>query len=354
MTVTLYHGDCLEILPTLEAGSVDLVFVDPPYNIGVFAKMPPDEYLDWCEQWISACSQKLKPNGAFWVSHKDPDVLVNISQIIAKYGRDRINWVTWDKYNGADQGTQYVMNRTKLHPQGKRAFDADAEYLIFHADEGQWTAQCDEERGFIFEPIRAYLEGERQRADISKEDINEFLGFRRLGGMAGRHYFSRSQWQLPIEEHYAKMQALFNEQGQYPAPSYEDHHTMPRFHFERDHHADYEYLRADYEYLRADYEDLRYTFNNPGLVSSVWQIPPAPKNGHPTPKPVELMERIILTTSNPGDVVLDPMMGSGTTGVACVQTGRDFIGIEIDEGYFNIAKGRIEKAQNEMVQAELL
>ena len=49
--------------------------------------------------------------------------------------------------------------------------------------------------------------------------------------------------------------------------------------------------------------------------------------------------------TRPGDTVLDPFMGSGTTGVACVQTGRNFIGIEIDEGYFNIAKQRIEQAQ---------
>ena len=52
-------------------------------------------------------------------------------------------------------------------------------------------------------------------------------------------------------------------------------------------------------------------------------------------------------------LVLDPFMGSGTTGVACIQTGRRFIGIEIDEHYFDIARARIEKAQREMVQLEL-
>jgi len=51
-----------------------------------------------------------------------------------------------------------------------------------------------------------------------------------------------------------------------------------------------------------------------------------------------------------GDTVLDCFMGSGTTGVACVQTGRNFIGIEIDPGYYEIAKARIEQAQSEMVQ----
>ncbi len=70
------------------------------------------------------------------------------------------------------------------------------------------------------------------------------------------------------------------------------------------------------------------------------------ENGlHPTQKPIALMKWCIEMFTQEGDTILDPFMGSGTTGVACVQTGRNFIGIEIDEGYFNIAKKRIEQAQ---------
>ena len=70
------------------------------------------------------------------------------------------------------------------------------------------------------------------------------------------------------------------------------------------------------------------------------------KRAHPTQKPVALMEWCLNRAKVPiGATVLDPFMGSGTTGVACVQTGRNFIGIEIDEGYYNIAKRRIEAAQ---------
>ncbi len=66
------------------------------------------------------------------------------------------------------------------------------------------------------------------------------------------------------------------------------------------------------------------------------------ENGvHPTQKPVALMEYLVLTYTNEGDVVLDNTMGSGTTGVACMNTGRRFIGIERDETYFNIARSRI-------------
>ena len=65
---------------------------------------------------------------------------------------------------------------------------------------------------------------------------------------------------------------------------------------------------------------------------------------HPTQKPVALMEYLIKTYSNEGETVLDNCMGSGTTGVACVNTNRKFIGIEMDEQYYKIAKERIESA----------
>jgi site-specific DNA-methyltransferase (adenine-specific) len=66
---------------------------------------------------------------------------------------------------------------------------------------------------------------------------------------------------------------------------------------------------------------------------------------HPTQKPLDLMVWLILEYTNEGDTILGPFMGSGTTGVACVQTGRNFIGIEIDPDYFAIAEKRIKEAQ---------
>ena len=313
----LICGDCLEVLPTLADESVDLIFCDPPYNIGIFSKKPPDEYLAWCEAWIAECSRVLAANGAFWVSHSKPVVLARLSEMIAGHGRGLVNWVTWDKYEWA-----YVR---KFKEAGTRSFIDASEYLIYHADEGDWTAQCDRERGFIFEPLRAYLEGERDRAGLTTQDVAEAwrvkTGNDNRTGMAG-HWFSPVQWSLPTEDNYNWLRHTFhvlNEGG--------------------------EYLRRDYEDLRRDYEDLRYTFNNPGKVSSVWQIPPAPSNGHPTPKPEALLERIILATSNEGDTVLDPFMGSGTTGAVAVRLGRDFTGIDISEKWVAFSEKRIGEAQ---------
>ena len=318
--------DAREVLPIIPGNSIDLVVTDPPYNIGKAAWDKVPDYLDWCEKWIAECSRVLKRNGAFWVSHSKPLVLAKLSEMVAGHGRGLVNWVTWDKYNGAPPGDQYVMNKTKLHPQGKRALDQDAEYLIFHADEGDWTRQCDKERGFIFEPLRAYLSSERDRAGWTTrrvaERFQEKTGSRTVTGMAG-HWFERVQWVLPTAENYNWLRTLFNTNGT-------------------------EYLRREYEGLRREYEGLRYTFNNPGKVSSVWQIPPAGKNGHPTPKPEALLERIIRATSNEGDVVLDPFLGSGTTAVAATKLGRHFIGIEINPDYCKIAETRLANLQPEI------
>ena len=68
---------------------------------------------------------------------------------------------------------------------------------------------------------------------------------------------------------------------------------------------------------------------------------------YPTQKPVALLEYLIKTYTNEGETVLDNCMGSGSTGVACLNTNRNFIGIELDENYFNIAKDRIESIQQE-------
>lgn len=74
---------------------------------------------------------------------------------------------------------------------------------------------------------------------------------------------------------------------------------------------------------------------------------PRYKDGHPTQKPVPLLEHLVKTYTNEKDVVLDNCMGSGSTGIACVNTGRKFIGMEMNEDYFNMANKRISEAIEE-------
>lgn len=69
---------------------------------------------------------------------------------------------------------------------------------------------------------------------------------------------------------------------------------------------------------------------------------------HPTQKPLAIMYEL-LKTAHPGDTILDPFMGSGTTGVACIKLGLNFVGVERDPGYFAIAQRRIAAAQAQLV-----
>lgn len=84
---------------------------------------------------------------------------------------------------------------------------------------------------------------------------------------------------------------------------------------------------------------------NQNCKSCVWRFKTEESKVHPTQKPVPLFEYLIHSSSDEGDTIFDPFMGSGTTGVACVHTGRNFIGIELDPDYFKIARRRIEGAQ---------
>jgi DNA modification methylase len=87
---------------------------------------------------------------------------------------------------------------------------------------------------------------------------------------------------------------------------------------------------------------------NEHCMGGVWDFPSGKSKKHPTEKPLKLFSYLVGVSSNKEQLVLDPFMGSGTTGVACKELGRNFIGIEICEKYFNIAKRRIENTTQDM------
>ncbi len=94
--------------------------------------------------------------------------------------------------------------------------------------------------------------------------------------------------------------------------------------------------------------NLAKEINNGKQMRNLWEITAKRhKTSHPTEKPEDLLERIILLGSNEGDLILDPFMGSGTTGVVAKKLNRNFIGIEIDKEYFEIAKSRINSTYQE-------
>jgi len=86
--------------------------------------------------------------------------------------------------------------------------------------------------------------------------------------------------------------------------------------------------------------------NDYKVITNIWRIHKHKGSEHPAPFPEKLAEDHIVSWSNKSDIVFDPFMGSGTTGVACVNLDRNFIGIELDQGYFEIAEKRIKEAQD--------
>jgi site-specific DNA-methyltransferase (adenine-specific) len=106
-------------------------------------------------------------------------------------------------------------------------------------------------------------------------------------------------------------------------------------------HYGTEYPARDWNTFNADLKYPGNILKFPGVVSTSSE-----KTEHPTQKPLKLMEYLILSYSDKNNIICDPFMGSGTTGVACVNSGRKFIGIEKNEKYFDIACKRIKEAVN--------
>lgn len=115
---------------------------------------------------------------------------------------------------------------------------------------------------------------------------------------------------------------------------------------EKNHSSGAKKDRANHNYGSFDFVDNSESLGCMKHPRSIvrFQKPHASKTVHPTQKPVELCEYLIKTYTDENHIVLDNCMGSGTTGIACVNTGRRFIGIEKDEGYFSIAERRIHDA----------
>ena len=143
-----------------------------------------------------------------------------------------------------------------------------------------------------------------------------------------RHYFQDSQFEIPTQKVWESVYMPLGFSKEYEELRQE-----------------YEELRQEYEELRQEYEELRNVHHCDALHCNVWNVPPIPSNNrfHTCEKPVEILERLVRVSSNPGDIVLDCFMGSGSTGVACIHEGRKFIGIERDTKYFETARARLEQ-----------
>ncbi len=254
------EGDCLDEMALLPAGSVDLVFADPPYNLQLSGELHrPDnsrvdgveedwdkfagfaEYDRFTRDWLGACHRLLKPGGALWVIGTYHNIF-RIGAVLQDLGFWILNDVVWRKANPMPNF------------RGRRFTNAHETLL--------WCATSRAARyTFNYEAMKA---------------LNDELQM-------------RSDWLIPI---CGGPERLKDEDG---------------------------------------------------------------RKAHPTQKPEALLHRVLLASSRPGDLVVDPFCGTGTTGAVARRLGRNFIGIERDPAYAALARRRIAAtapADSDLVRLE--
>ena len=327
--IELRNGDCLELMKNIPDKSIDMVLTDPPYNIGKAEWDKIEDYTNWCMNWIKESIRVLKENGTFIFWHNDISQAAEIIHEIKKNTNFVFNSVgMWHKPNfrsiswkntGGNCGLRSWFNVFEfffvfINPVAGKAWDKTGLEYIYS------NKEC-------FKPLKEWYISELERLGLNIKDIGrkytEVTG--RKPHMVERHYFKDSQFELPTQEVYESVYIPlgFNKS--------------------------YEELRQSYEELRQPYGELRPVFNiEQGETYSNYFI--ADKNNtsnnsyHPCMKPLNILEKLVNTHTKENATVLDCFMGSGSTGVACINTNRNFIGIELDQKYFKIAEQRINAA----------
>ena len=329
----LYHGDCLEVMKNIPDKTIDLVLIDPPYNIGKdkWDKWDTvEEYVEFMGQVFKECERVLKYNGSFYFFHNDFLQIVELQNYINK-NTDFVfkQLIIWNKTNFR----RFAWTNRNPNKCNDRNWFPNVEYCLYYTFQDVTSFDpiyCNKD---CFKELKEYAYNIREYINYSRERVFKILGHR-----GAQHFLEPygPQWILCTEETYNQLIDLFN------IDEYEGFKP-------------YEELRQEYEELRQEYGKLRYTFNLKEVqdnISCVWENSDINRGKlHSCQKPLDILEKIIKTSSNEGDIVLDCFMGSGSTGVACLKTNRKFIGIEKEKKYFDIAEKRIEN--NDTTQRKL-
>jgi DNA modification methylase len=241
---TLHHGDCLDVLPTLEAQSADAVICDPPYGT---TACKWDAVIPFAPMWAEI-KRVLKPRGACVLFGSQP---FTSALVMSNPGWFKYTWV-WNKNNSAGFATAE-----------HRPFIITEDVCVFGAGAVKYNPQMT-------------------------------LGVYRVKGFGGSA---------------SDCYGLAPQKGE-----------------------------ANDQYYPKNIINITKINNREDL--------------HPTQKPLALLEYLVKTYTDKGDLVLDFTMGSGTTGHACMNLGRRFVGIERDAGYFAIARERIMDAADPLRHME--
>ena len=286
--------------------SVELILTDPPYGTvkGLDLKGWDKETTEWDntlpDDFFQLCEQLLRVNGKMVLFSQEPYT----SELRATY-RQSLQFA-------------YPLYWFKDHFANPLASKkAPVNYV---EDMSVFTKRYDTEGK---NPVRKYANQLIKDIGKNKKQINEELGYHGVS-----HFFTgltAIQFSLCSEKTYNQLIELYNIDE-----------------------LDYFLPYTEMKQIQDDFNmDSRFNlWNGEKVKSNVFKYKKPYNNYHPTEKPVPLLIDLIRTYSNAADTVLDFTMGSGSTGVAAMRTGRDFIGIEINPSYFAIAEQRINKNLN--------
>jgi DNA modification methylase len=281
-----------------------------------------DDLLDFNREWIALQFTHLKENGSWYCWGIDEPLMDIYSGILKPYIKQNKatfrNLITWDKGSGQGQNSEET-----------RSYATADEKCLFVMLGVQGFNTNSDNYFDGWEPIRLYLENERNKMGWNTQDI-----IRITGKTSASHYFSKSQWNFPTREHYEAIQKSARAEA-----------------FKKDYEAfkkDYEAIKKDYEAIKKDYYSTRAYFNNThDNMNNVWHFSRHNKDGseggHATPKPIPLCERAIKSSCPDGGLVLDVFLGSGSTMVASHQLNRKCYGMELDPKYCQVIVDRMLK-----------
>lgn len=308
----LYMGDCLEVMKEIPDGSIDLILADPPYGtikgLGESEQAKEAGYRDcaWdveipIDKMFFDCSRILRQNGKAIFFSQEPYTSKMVSQQIVNM--PFLYRAIWIKNVF---GNKFMCNKAMV------SFYEDI--CIFqkkHDAEGK-------------NPLREYFKRVLDYTGLqSSKGVNAILGHRHA-----EHCFyvtgnrnGSTQFSLCTEQTYQELIAVLKID------------QMEGF-------LPYDELKQ----INKKYESRFNLWQGGKTKSNILEYHKDSGGFHPTQKPVALLEDLIRTFSDKDDNVLDFTMGSGSTGVACANTGRKFIGIELDRGYFEVAQKRVEGA----------
>lgn len=305
--IKLYKGDCLIESDKIESGSVDLILTDLPYgtvkdiknvNHGMSGKCEWDVVID-TDKIMEIANRVLRKNGKMILTAQQPftNELINKATANVPFNYSMI----WEKDHFAN------------------ALTAKKAPLNYYEDVLVFSKAEDTD---FKHPLRDYAVKVLKWIEEPRKSILEYIG------MGNIRFFriKQNEFAKPTKKAYDKIIELFEINQMEGFLNYD------------------EILKIDAEYKNT----TKSTFNlweGKKYKSNILKYKKDYNGYHPTQKPVLLLEDLIKTFSNENDLVVDLTMGSGSTGVACKNTNRDFIGIEQDENYFNIAQQRIKETE---------